>query len=263
MITIPVHLRLIIVWSAIIIIGHPRPVRADAVPHFGQPHVVVRIACKMSKPCTLSSVWLLVRQEGTPVFDTPKVEPYRGHFLQIDHDRPDLNEYMIRGRGMALGDFRLAIVIGSDTMRTPILHALYPSASIDLEVTDSGVVDTSSVFQMDWSTYLYFLLVTIISESLVALLFFWRANIPFGKIWVIITMNLISHPALWTICTFIAGFGIGKIVVEIGVVFFEAWWIYRFLGEYYTFSKSLKRSFVLNFISYFLGGLISLFIGLG
>jgi hypothetical protein len=112
---------------------------------------------------------------------------------------------------------------------------------------------------MDWSTYLIFLLVTIVTESLMGAILFHFNEVPLQKLWVVVTANLISHPILWTLCTYVVGFGLGNLVAEIGVVFFEGWWIHRYLSDYYTFGKALRASLYMNIVSYTIGGIFSLF----
>ena len=243
---------------------HPRYIRADAAPHFDRPYITVRIEYRTSKLRRASNVLILIPREGTMVFDTPIIGRGRGgQYLAIYPRNMDSSIFIITGRDVEYQNFRLLLLMGSDTMMSPILHALYRQSTFDLTVTDSGVIDSSTIFQMDWSTYLSFLLLTVLSECIFGLMFFKIDGVPYKKIWVIAAMNLISHPVLWTLCTLVLGFGWGKVIAEIGVVFFEGWWIYKYLGEYYTFRMALRTSWVLNFISYFLGGILSLFIGIG
>src|SRR5438477_2381441 len=58
-------------------------------------------------------------------------------------------------------------------------------------------------------------------SEMIGLIFFRTDGVPYEKIWVIAGMNLISHPILWTLCTFVLGFGWGNVIAEIGVVIFE------------------------------------------
>jgi hypothetical protein len=255
----------ILLFVAVLLgLGCPSTVRADAVPHFERPHIIVQVEYGTSKPIKPSNVEILLPQRGTSTFDTVHVVS-AGDYLSIEPLSGDTtgHVYLITGRGVSYEAFKLMFIMGKDTLMSPILHALYPGATIYLSITDSGIEDDSPIFEADWGTYFQFLLLTVLTECLLGLLFFKSDGVPYAKIWIIAAMNLISHPALWTLCTLILGFGTGKMFAELGVIVFEGWWIYHFLKEYYTFGTALKTSLVLNFVSYVLGGVVSLFTGVG
>ena len=254
------------------------------MPHFDKIRIQIAVTSNISLGGSLDSSALLLKRDTTvDIFDTIRenhdlVEwpPSIGFWTNIPHADPNKwSEYddlmfkaheaghdtlSISGRGVNyVRPFKLLLYFKNRRLESPLLNPQHRECEFNLVVHGNTVIDKSPFFQISWSEYFSYLLSTILIELFVALIYFWRRRVPLLKAHSIITANLISHPLLWTASTYMIGFGWGEFTGEIAVVLFEAWWIHLFCNRFLTFKQSLNLSFLMNIVSYILGGLFLLF----
>ncbi|HET6400103.1 MAG TPA: hypothetical protein VFH95_01780 [Candidatus Kapabacteria bacterium] len=251
---------------------------ADAVPHFDLIRIHVRVASDISHTGPLDSIALLLRRDTTPeIFDTIRENQEIGSagsgiglWWDVRHKSSDhwsedddqwfkahnagQDEFSLHGRGAEyLRPFKMLLYYSNRVLASPLLKPQHMECQFSLVVHGNSVENASNFFQISWGEYFSYLFSTIFIELLVAILYFWRRRVPLWKAHSIITANLISHPILWTVCTYLIGFGWGEIGGEIGVTAFEAWWVYLFCKEFLTFKQSVKLSILMNVLSYVFG----------
>jgi hypothetical protein len=103
-------------------------------------------------------------------------------------------------------------------------------------------------------------LLTMIIELLVALLFF-RKSFSKKIFQSVLLANLISLPVFWFIM-FLGNLSplieslTNVFVLEVLIVIFEAWFIYRYINKIISFKESLLLGLLMNISSYFVGEMI-------
>jgi len=152
--------------------------------------------------------------------------------------------------------FKIIFFFSDRKLESPVLDPVHSNSEFELSITNNQVIDSTTFFQVPWSTYFALLFATILIELFVGI----RGGIPLPKAHSIITANLISHPLLWTICTYGIGFEWGLFLGEIGVVAFEAWWIWLFCKQFLTPKQCINLSLLMNLLSFVLGGVLSFFL---
>ena len=245
--------------------------RADAAPHLGNDairHHPLTLNYDTTGGIRLDSALLILPRDSGGFDTASNFEKGAGAWIGLGRKKEGWNENIHLGHEIfsivaartELPPFRVLLYFNNRTLISPVLNELHTASEYGLTVRGNSVFNDSPFFQISWTNYFDLLFITILIESVIALVYFRRRRVPLWKVHSIITANLISHPLLWTLCTYVIGFDWGLFFGEVGVVAFEAWWLWLFCKQFLALRQCVKLSLLMNFLSYVFGGIIVWFL---
>jgi len=164
---------------------------------------------------------------------------------------------------VGLDSFKVRLHANGREIESPMLRWIDDSSVFRLSIQGDRVILTNPVSittPSSWTNYPWSLIGTILIELFAGVIYFARRNVPMRKVHSIITANLISHPLLWMLCTYVIGFGWGLFFGELAVVAFEAWWIWMFCKQFLTSKQCFNLSLLMNVLSVVVGGITEWFL---
>ncbi|MFH1112275.1 MAG: hypothetical protein V1712_04425 [Patescibacteria group bacterium] len=165
---------------------------------------------------------------------------------------------------------RLVIKFSDNKIRESNIFSIQDvmNASYTVNVRNNDLVVTTSLLPSFFSLPLlvialfFTIFIELIAGAILIGITFFFLKIPGKTLGYLILANIISLPVLWlalpTVAYIFGSYNWGLYILEIFVVFFEAYFIYRLIKKITVFWKLLILSIIVNFISFIFGSVVGI-----